>query len=251
MYAGVWPTQGQEHTSSDFVRVSPRGGKQRWQGLLCMHCHGFGSVVTSLEIACKVTWPPHMGATNLSGLKYMPLICPTEKYNGKISSVISVDLLTLSGSSFFWHPRPSHHNSPIGHGCPLPVLAWSWPVTSGQWQVVFILSMIWPRPMVHCLPYLQIGGRQYCLKWPSFLCDYLYFTLTLSASSTSSLTSQWPPMALEIALGLRPRAISRASGCKIPALGKSLGPQGIYFPIHPSSRQCTDTINHHHLHPRH
>ena len=34
------------------------------------------------------------------------------------------------------------------------------------------------------------------------------------------------PSALEIALGLRPRAISRASGCKIPALGKSLGPRG-------------------------
>ena len=50
------------------------------------------------------------------------------------------------------------------------------------------------------------------------------------------------PSALEIALGLRPRAISRASGCKIPALGKSLGPRGVYFPIHPSSRQCTDTI---------
>ena len=40
-----------------------------------------------------------------------------------------------------------------------------------------------------------------------------------------------------------PRAISRASGCKIPALGKSLGPRGVYFPIHPSSRQCTDTLN--------
>ena len=39
-----------------------------------------------------------------------------------------------------------------------------------------------------------------------------------------------------------PRAISRASWCKIPALGKSLGPRGVYFPIHPSSRQCTDTI---------
>ena len=51
------------------------------------------------------------------------------------------------------------------------------------------------------------------------------------------------PSALEIALGLRPRAISRASGCKIPALGKSLGPRGVYFPIHPSSRQCTDTIS--------
>ena len=51
------------------------------------------------------------------------------------------------------------------------------------------------------------------------------------------------PSALEIALGLRPRAISRASGCKIPALGKSLGPRGVYFPIHPSSRQCTDTLS--------
>ena len=53
------------------------------------------------------------------------------------------------------------------------------------------------------------------------------------------------PSALEIALGLRPRAISRASGCKIPALRKSLGPRGVYFPIHPSSRQCTDTFFHH------
>ena len=35
--------------------------------------------------------------------------------------------------------------------------------------------------------------------------------------------------ALEIALGLRPRAISRASGCKIPAFGKSLGPRGCIF----------------------
>ena len=51
------------------------------------------------------------------------------------------------------------------------------------------------------------------------------------------------PSALEIALGLRPRAISRASGCKIPALGKSLGPRGVYFPIHPSSRQSTDSIS--------
>ena len=50
------------------------------------------------------------------------------------------------------------------------------------------------------------------------------------------------PSALEIALGLRPRAISRASGCKIPALGKSLGPRGVYFPIHPSSRQCTNPM---------
>ena len=35
----------------------------------------------------------------------------------------------------------------------------------------------------------------------------------------------------------------RASGGKIPALGKALGPRGVYFPIHPSSRQCTDTIH--------
>ena len=40
-----------------------------------------------------------------------------------------------------------------------------------------------------------------------------------------------------------PRAIYRASWCKIPAPGKSLGPRGVYFPIHPSSRQCTDTIH--------
>ena len=51
------------------------------------------------------------------------------------------------------------------------------------------------------------------------------------------------PSALEIALGLCPRAISQASGCKIPALGKSLWPRGVYFPIHPSSRQCTDTMH--------
>ena len=40
-----------------------------------------------------------------------------------------------------------------------------------------------------------------------------------------------------------PRAISRAEGYKILALGKSLGPRGMYFPIHPSSGQCTDTCN--------
>ena len=40
-----------------------------------------------------------------------------------------------------------------------------------------------------------------------------------------------------------PRDCPRASGCKIPALGKSLGPRGVYFPIHPSSRQCTDTLS--------
>ena len=35
------------------------------------------------------------------------------------------------------------------------------------------------------------------------------------------------PSALEIALGLRPWAISRASGCEIPTRGKSLGPRGV------------------------
>ena len=39
-----------------------------------------------------------------------------------------------------------------------------------------------------------------------------------------------------------PWAISRALWCKISALEKSLGPRGMYFPIHPSSRQCTDTM---------
>ena len=40
-----------------------------------------------------------------------------------------------------------------------------------------------------------------------------------------------------------PRDFPRAEGCKILALGKSLGPRGVYFPIHPSSRQCTDTMS--------
>ena len=48
--------------------TTSRGGKP-WQGLLCMHCHGFRSA-TSLEIACKVTWPPDIEAANMSGLKH-------------------------------------------------------------------------------------------------------------------------------------------------------------------------------------
>ena len=51
------------------------------------------------------------------------------------------------------------------------------------------------------------------------------------------------PSALEIALGLRPRAISRASGCKIPTRGKSRGPRWVYFQMHPDSRQCTDILS--------
>ena len=35
----------------------------------------------------------------------------------------------------------------------------------------------------------------------------------------------------------------RTERYKILALGKSLGPRGMYFPIHPSSGQCTDTCN--------
>ena len=33
------------------------------------------------------------------------------------------------------------------------------------------------------------------------------------------------------------------SGCKITALGKALGPRGMYFPKHPSFRKCMDTIH--------
>ena len=40
-----------------------------------------------------------------------------------------------------------------------------------------------------------------------------------------------------------PRAISRAEGCKIPARGKSRGPRGMYFPMHPDSRQCTSILS--------
>ena len=53
------------------------------------------------------------------------------------------------------------------------------------------------------------------------------------------------PEAQEIARGRSPRAISRAEGCKIPTRGKSRGPRWMYFPMHPSSRQCTDTISYH------
>ena len=40
------------------------------------------------------------------------------------------------------------------------------------------------------------------------------------------------------------KPLNWASGCKNPALRKSLGPRGMYFPILPSSRQCMDTIPH-------
>ena len=70
--------------------------------------------------------------------------------------------------------------------------------------------------------------------------DVLYpYTVTAERRHVLGITS---PSALEIALGLRPRAIPRASGCKIPALANTLGPRGMFFPIHPSSRQCTDTL---------
>ena len=51
------------------------------------------------------------------------------------------------------------------------------------------------------------------------------------------------PEAREIARGRSPRAISRAEGCKIPARGKSRGPRGMYFPMHPDSRQCTSILS--------
>jgi len=35
----------------------------------------------------------------------------------------------------------------------------------------------------------------------------------------------------------------RAEGCKIPARGKSRGPRGMYFPMHPDSRQCTSILS--------
>ena len=41
---------------------------------------------------------------------------------------------------------------------------------------------------------------------------------------------------------LGPRDFPRVGILHPSALGKSLGPRGVYFPIHPSSRQCTDTI---------
>ena len=37
--------------------------------------------------------------------------------------------------------------------------------------------------------------------------------------------------------------IGRAEGCKIPARGKSQGPRGMYFPMHPDSRQCTSILS--------
>ena len=51
---------------------------------------------------------------------------------------------------------------------------------------------------------------------------------------TSSTTKRFPEG--------RGKSWGWRSGCKIPALRKSLGPRGMYFPIYPSSRQCTDTI---------
>ena len=56
-----------------------------------------------------------------------------------------------------------------------------------------------------------------------------------------------PPRPLRFPSGgdfapLGPRDFPQAGILHPSALGKSLGPQGMYFPIHPSSRQCTDTI---------
>ena len=62
-------------------------------------------------------------------------------------------------------------------------------------------------------------------------------------ASSRDVSENTPPEAREIARGRSPRAISRAEGCKIPAQGKSRGPRGVYFPIHPDSRQCTDILS--------
>ena len=51
------------------------------------------------------------------------------------------------------------------------------------------------------------------------------------------------PEAREISRGRSPREISRAEGCKIHARGKSRGPRGMYFPMHPDSRQCTSILS--------
>ena len=39
------------------------------------------------------------------------------------------------------------------------------------------------------------------------------------------------------------RSISWSEGCKISVPGKSLGPGGMNFLVHPSSWQCTDTLH--------
>ena len=40
-----------------------------------------------------------------------------------------------------------------------------------------------------------------------------------------------------------PRPERFPEGCKIPARGKSRGPRGMYFPMHPDSRQCTSILS--------
>ena len=70
----------------------------------------------------------------------------------------------------------------------------------------------------------------------------------------SGCIGKYTPSHFEISLGqgLRPRrakfCIPRPSGSlsslgvQNPQSGKSLGPRGMYFPKHPSSRQCSDTF---------
>ena len=59
----------------------------------------------------------------------------------------------------------------------------------------------------------------------------------------TSLTTKRYPEAQEMSRGRSPRDISRAEGCKIPARGKSRGPRGMCFPMHPDSRQCTSILS--------
>ena len=57
---------------------------------------------------------------------------------------------------------------------------------------------------------------------------------------TSPPTSRFPS-ALEMSLGLRPQDISRASG-NLLVVGDVQPNTSLYNPIHPSTRQCTDTM---------
>ena len=91
------------------------------------------------------------------------------------------------------------------------------------------------------LPHSASACTEWALHQPKLFCIFQY-NMLCSVLLLKSVLEVGFNSALEISLGLRPREISRASGCKIHALGKSLGPRGMYFPIHPSSRQCTDTV---------
>ena len=69
--------------------------------------------------------------------------------------------------------------------------------------------------------------------------------LGLGGTIRTLCTRSCPPQARAIKLRIALVLVewSHAGGGEINIdLGKSLGPRGVYFPIHPSSRQCTDTL---------